>query len=180
MNDSLRACGSSHETSHFACDIFGERRCDISVAWAKMEGGQHKRNSGYDAQVQKLQDFQGVISSSLWVERLSWALWLTEVACMHLVISTSLNGCIQKGHSGQNSPSAKYTPDPTPLHTQILLFFFFFYSPCISLPFSAPASCFLQPVSRTRTLICFLLCCLAYWHPVSWLISSSCFLPTSC
>ena len=47
---------------------------------------------------------------------------------MHLVISTSLNGCIQKGHSGQNSPSAKYTPDPTPLHTQILLFFFFFFT----------------------------------------------------
>lgn len=43
---------------------------------------------------------------------------------MHLVSGTSLNGCIQKGHSGQNSPSAKYIPDPTPLRTQILLFFF--------------------------------------------------------
>lgn len=71
MSDSLGACVSTYETSHLACDIFGERRCDISVAWAKMEGRQHKRNSGYDAQVQKLEDFQGVISSSLWVERFS-------------------------------------------------------------------------------------------------------------
>ena len=43
---------------------------------------------------------------------------------MHLVSSTSLKDCIQKGHSEQNSSSAKYIPDPTPLRTQILLFFF--------------------------------------------------------
>lgn len=51
--------------------IYLERGDAIFLLPGKMEGCQHKRNSGDDAQVQKLEDFQGVISSSLWVERFS-------------------------------------------------------------------------------------------------------------
>ena len=51
--------------------IYLERGDAIFLLPGKMEGCQHTRNSGDDAQVQKLEDFQGVISSSLWVERFS-------------------------------------------------------------------------------------------------------------